>query len=142
MKRLVLAAVLVLGLSVAAFADVQDFGIFKADIPAGWTATQNGSTVGIVKDDSSASMSITVEESGGTSLKDLADEFVKQLNGTNLTTDARGNAVFEFMTANGAKSMAVLNCDAAHFALIVLTAVENAPEEITAILDSLKFRDI
>lgn len=141
----VAALIAVLGAS-AAFAEVKDFGIFKADILAGWTAEQDGSTVGIVKDDKTASMSVTVEENDGTSLSDLADAFVKELDGENLTTDKHGNAVFEFTSSNGVKSRAVLNADEKHFALIVITYGDNTSEEslneISAMIDSLQFKDI
>lgn len=123
-----------------------DFGIFKASIPEGWTANQDGNTVGIVKDDKTASMSVSVEENNGTSLKDLADAFMKELNGRNLETDAQGNAVFEFTASGGANSKAVLNADEKHFALIVITLSEGVAQStldnISAIIDSISFRDI
>ena len=142
MKRLLALSALAVFAAATAFAGVQDFGIFKADIPAGWTAEQDGSTVGIVKDDSTASMSVTVEDNDGTSIDDLAAMFVKELKGDNLTKDSEGNAVFEFTNVNGVRSRAVLNCDTKHFGLIVITGMENAQAEILAIIDSLKFRDI
>lgn len=144
-KFLILAAVVVV-FSSSAFAEVQDFGIFKADIPAGWTAEQDRTTVGVMRDDKTASMSVTVEENDGTSLKDLADAFMSELNGRNLTTDEHGNAVFEFTASAGTNSRVVLNADEKHFALIVITLAEGspdtAPNEISAMLDSLVFRDI
>ena len=146
MKRIVVALVLVLAFGAGAMAEVQDFGIFKADIPAGWSAQQDGNTVGIIKDDKTASMSVTVEENDGTSLADLAEAFVKELNGRNLTTDEHGNAVFEFTAKLGAESRAVLNADDKHFALIVITFGDGVPEEtrstVSGILDTLAFRDI
>ena len=146
MKRIVVALVLVLAFGAGAMAEVQDFGIFKADIPAGWSAQQDGNTVGIIKDDKTASMSVTVEENDGTSLSDLAEAFVKELNGRNLTTDEHGNAVFEFTAKLGAESRAVLNADDKHFALIVITFGDGVPEEtrstVSGILDTLAFRDI
>ena len=146
MKRILAALVLVLALNAGAMAEVQDFGIVKADIPEGWTAQQDGNTVGIIKDDKTASMSVTVEENDGTSLQDLAEAFVKELDGRNLTTDEHGNAVFEFTAKLGAESRAVLNADDKHFALIVITFSDGVPDttkgEVSAILDSLAFRDI
>ena len=145
-KYFALAALMaVLGAS-AVSAEVKDFGIFKADILAGWTAEQDGNTVGIVKDDKTASMSVTVEENDGTSLADLADAFVKELNGENLTTDEDGNAVFEFTSSNGVKSRAVLNADEKNFALIVVTWGDNTEkgslDEISTMIDSIQFKNI
>ena len=141
MKRLALAAVLALALASVSFAGVQDFGVFTVDVPSGWTAEQDGTTVGFVKNDNTASMSVTVDENDGSSIDDLAAMFVKELNGKNLTKDKEGNAVFDFTTANGVTSKAVLNCDAKHFALIVLTGVENAQSEMYSIIDTLNFKE-
>ena len=146
MKRAVILAAMMAMLTVAAaFGAVQDFGKFTIDVPAGWTAEQDGTTVGIVKGDSTASMSITIEENDGTSLKDLADAFVKELNGKNLKNDDQGNAIFEFTNANGVTSTAVLNCDAKSFALLVLTIGDGASnetrQEMGAMLDSFNMKN-
>ena len=62
----------VLVFSAAAFAAVQDFNDFTVDVPDDWTATQNGTTVGIVANDNSAAVSITVDKRDGMEAKDLA----------------------------------------------------------------------
>ena len=137
MKRLVLAAVLALALTTAAFAGVQDFGNFTVDVPAGWTAEQDGETVGIVKNDNTASMSITVDATEGATIKELADAFVDALNGRNLKADG-GNYTFEMTNANGVDSKAFLSGEGGKYALIVVTGLENAPDEISAIINSLQ----
>ena len=143
MKRLaVFAALFAIVAASAAFAEVKDFEILKVNVPAGWTAEKDGNTIGFVKDDSTASMSVTVEENDGTTLEELANAFVKELNGSNLTTDEHGNAIFDFTSSNGVSSKAILNADKNHFALIAITGAENAPDEISAIIDSIQFRDI
>ena len=145
-KYLAIAAALTSIFACPAFAEVQDFGIFKANILEGWNAEQDGNTVAIIKDDKTASMSVTVEENDGTSLADLAEAFVRELNGENLSTDEHGNAVFYFTSSSGAKSRVVLNADEKHFALIVITLGDNSSEgsleEISSMIDSLVFRDI
>ena len=137
MKKLLLALTLVAVFAAASFAGVQDFGKFTIDVPEGWTATQDGETVGIVKNDNSAALSISVDSTEGASLKEIADEFVKALNGRNLTfTD--GTYQFEMTNANGVDSKAVLSGDDSKYALFVITGAENAPDEITKMLDSVK----
>ena len=137
MKKLFLALTLVAVFAAASFAGVQDFGKFTIDVPEGWTATQDGETVGIVKNDNSAALSISVDSTEGASLKEIADEFVKALNGRNLTfTD--GTYQFEMTNANGVDSKAVLSGDDSKYALFVITGAENAPDEITKMLDSVK----
>ena len=83
MKRFLLTVLLVF-VAACAFAGVQDFGKFTIDVPAGWTATPDGETVGFVKNDETASMSITVDTTDGASAKEIADAFVEALNGKNL----------------------------------------------------------
>ena len=95
MKKLLLALTLVAVFAAASFAGVQDFGKFTIDVPEGWTATQDGETVGIVKNDNSAALSISVD------------------------------------------SKAVLSGDDSNYALFVVTGAENAPDDISAMMDSL-----
>ena len=136
MKRLLTALTLVAIFAAASFAGVQDFGKFTIDVPEGWTAEQDGETVGIVKNDNSAAMSISVDSLDGASLKECADEFVKALNGKNLQL-ADGTYTFDFTNANGVLSKAVLSGDDKNYALFVITGAENAPDEISKMLDSV-----
>ena len=136
MKRLFTAAALVALFAAAAFAGVQDFGKFTVDVPEGWTATADGETVGIVKNDNTASASITVSETEGSSLKEIADAFVQALGGKNLAAD-NGAYTFEFTNQNGVDSKAVLSGDDKNYALIIMTGVENAPDDFGKIINSL-----
>ncbi len=137
MKRS-LASVLAVALAATmAFAGVQDFGEFKVDVPEGWTATKDGETVGIVKNDNTASMSITVDSTDGASLKELADAFVEALNGKNLKKDGE-SYTFDFDNGNGVKSEALIVTDGGKYALFVITGRSNAPKEVAAIISSLQ----
>ena len=138
MKRLaVLAAVLAVFSAAVAFAGVQDFGKYTVDVPADWTATQDGETVGIVKNDNTASMSISYDSLDGASLKEVAEAFVEALNGKGLKEE-NGAYTFSMTNANGVESQCYLSGDDKNYALIVVTGGENAPEEVVAIMDSLK----
>ena len=119
-----------------AFAGVQDFGKYTIDVPAGWTAEPDGETVGIVKNDNSASMSITYDSLDGASLKEVADAFVEALNGKGLTQDGEAYT-FTMTNANGVDSKCYLTGDDKNYGLIVVTGGENAPEEVSAMIDSL-----
>lgn len=137
MKRLLVALTLVAVFATASLAAVQDFGKFTIDVPAGWTATQDGETVGIVKDDNAAAVSISVDSTDGASLKELADAFVKELNGRNLNF-VDNTYQFEMTNANGVDSKAILSGDDKMFALFVITGAENARDDILKMLDSVK----
>ena len=137
MKRILSALFVTVLIASCAFAGVQDFGAFTIDVAAGWTAEQDGSTVGFVKNDNTASMSITVEGSGGATAGELAEAFVDALNGKNLT-ETDGGYEFEMTNANGAWSKCFLTADGDKYALIVVTGLENAPEDISAMMESLQ----
>lgn len=137
MKRTVIfAALLGLVLSSAAFGEVQDFGAFTIDVPAGWTAAKDGETVGITKDDHSAAVSITYDSTDGMTIKELAEAFVESLKGKDLKED-NGTYTFTFVNASGVESSCVLSGDDKNYALVVMTGIESAPEEINAIVGSL-----
>ena len=137
MKRLVvLAAVVAVFSATMAFGAVQDFGKFTVDVPAGWTAEQDGETVGIVKNDNTASMSISYDSLDGASLKEAAEAFVEALNGKGLAQDG-GAYTFTMTNANGVESKCFLSGDDKNYALIVVTGAENAPDEVSAMIDSL-----
>ena len=123
-------------LTAAAFAAVQDFGEFKVNVPAGWTAEKDGETVGIVKNDNTASMSITVDATDGASAKEIAEAFASELNGKNLKA-SNGGYTFTFDNGNGVSSEAIIVTDGGKYALIVVTGGENAPDEVSAIINSL-----
>ena len=137
MKRLaVLAAVVAVFSAAMAFAGVQDFGKFTVDVPAGWTAEQDGETIGIVKNDNTASMSISYDSLDGASLKEAADAFVEALNGKGLAQD--GDVyTFTMTNANGVESKCFLSGDNKNYCLMVVTGAENAPDEVSAIMNSL-----
>ena len=141
MKRSAVFAVLAVVLSaVCAFGAVQDFGRFTIDVPSGWTATQDGSTVGIVKNDNTASMSITIDSTEGASLKDIAEEFSKAFSGTKPEKDSDGDFSFDFTNQNGVSSHCIVTSEEGEYALLVLTGLENAPDDMSAILGSFNMK--
>ncbi len=139
MKKLSLALVFALLISVSAFAGVQEFGSLVIDVPAGWTATQDGTTVGIVKNDSSASMSVTLETNEGVSIHDLATAYAKELNGTE-PTQIKGGTFDGDWTFNFGNSEALISGDDKNYILIVVTGADNAASELTAMMDSIAIK--
>ena len=137
MKRLSIALLITALFAAASFAAVQDFGAFTVDVPEGWTATQDGETVGIVKNDNSAAVSISYDSTDGASAQELAEAFVSALNGRDLQG---GNNAFTFAMTNasGVESTCYLYTENEKYALVVVTGKENAPDEVDAIVGSLK----
>ena len=76
MKRLAVAAVLVILSAMAAFGAVRDFGIFTVNVPKGWKVDHEGSRVTLMKD--RMIMEILCESTSGKSIDDIAQEIAEQ----------------------------------------------------------------
>ncbi|MBR0279024.1 MAG: hypothetical protein IJQ75_03475 [Synergistaceae bacterium] len=144
MKRsLALAAVLVVVLSAAAFAGVQEFAKFTIDVADGWTAVDNQGTAVITKNDNSAQLTISVADAGGATKAQLAEAFVAEFKKTfaevgTPVADEDGDYSWEMKTTNGAVSEAYLSADGSDFMLFVVTNRQAAPDDISAMLGSIK----
>ena len=138
MKRLaVLSVMAVLFTAACAFGAVQDFGKFTLDIPSGWTGSQDGSTVAVVKDDSSSAMSITFDSAEGASLEELAAAFAKELNATSPAATGDGDYTFSF-NQNGVESKCLLSGGEGMYILVVMTGDDTAG--MAAIMDTFAFK--
>lgn len=124
----------VLVFSAAAFAAVQDFKDFTVDVPDDWTATQNGTTVGIVANDNSAAVSVTVDKRDGMEAKDLAAAFAQKLKGSEpvLEDDVY---TFTFKNDSGVESRAILNTEDDKYLLLVITGQN---PKLEALIDSIQ----
>lgn len=136
-KRFLFAAVLALALPFAALAAVQEFEHFTIDVPAGWTATQDGPTVGIVADDKSASMSVTVSEiEGEMPLRDVAAQMSQALGGTTPEVDSDGDHSFTFN--DGASNALITGEDGKWYMMLVFTGQNEA---LSGIMSSIKIKE-
>ncbi len=140
MKRL--AVLLVAVLATAAFAGVQDFGKFTVDVADGWTATQNGPTAVITKNDNTAALSITVSPAEAP-IADLAKAFAAEFSKSFATVstpeaDSDGDYSWDMVNAAGVNTHAMLHVEDGDYILITMTGVEAAGDEISAMLGSVK----
>ena len=117
--------------------EVKDFESFTVEVPDNWTAMPDGTTVDIIKDDNTALVSITVESMEGISLKELAEAYAEGMNASNITPDG-DSYTFEAENPNGVSMKCFLSGDGTNYALIVVTGLENAADEVSAIVDSLQ----
>ena len=146
MKRsLVLAAVLAVVFSSAAFAGVQDFGKFTLDVADGWTGSNEDGTAVITKNDNTAQLTVSIAESGGATKAQLAEAFVEEFKKSGTYTevstpeaDKDGDYSWDMKTAAGAESHAMLTVEDGHFVLLIMTNVQAAPDDFTAMLGSIK----
>ncbi len=144
MKRsVVIWAILALMFSaVSAFGGVRDFGRFTLYVPGDWTATQQGDTTILMKDDNTASMSITITEAEGSArymAESLASEFEETFESVSTPErDSDGDYSWEMVNSYGVTTYAMLRVYDGEVMLITMTGVESAGEDIAAILGSVK----
>ena len=140
MKRFTLAVMAVV--LFASFAFAQNFGAFSVDVPDGWNAGQNGPTAILSKPDNSGNISITVADSEGIALKDLADafraEFAKSFASVGEAEELDGDYEWEMTTANGVESHALISGADGKYLLIVVTGEVNE-DEVAAVMGAISF---
>ncbi len=143
MKRFAIVFALVLVLAISAGA--QDFGKFTAEVPDGWTASQNGPTVIFTKNDNTSSLTITVDESGGANAAQLAEAFVGEFEKTGQFSeitkpeaDKDGDYSFDMTNKQGVVSNCLLRVDGGKYMLMVISGAEHGGDDIMKILNSVK----
>ena len=142
MKRsAVLAAVLALVIASAAFA--YDFGAFTMDVASGWSASVNGPTGIVMKDDKTASLSVTITPAEGNTAKTLAEAFAAEFGKSfaKVSTpeaDSDGSYSWEMTTAEGVVSNAMLAVEDGKCKLVVMTGLDTAGGEMAAMLETIK----
>ena len=129
---------LILGLALTAgtaYADMQTFGNISLNVADGWSGRQIGNTLALMKNDMSASMTVSQGETGDRTIPDLAHEFALKFGGTAPKKNDTGG--YEFTFRDGA-SHAVFSGDNGAYVLIVMTNIKNAPDDFLSMLHSMK----
>ena len=135
MKKL---CALILGLVLTAgtaCAELQTFGNISLNVAKGWAGRQIGNTLALMKDDLSASMTVSQGETGERTIPDLAHDFALRFGGTAPKKNDTGG--YEFTFRDGA-SHAVFSGDNGAYVLIVMTNIKNAPDDFLSMLHSMK----
>ncbi|MDL2267739.1 photosystem II reaction center PsbP family protein [Desulfovibrio sp. OttesenSCG-928-G15] len=90
MRRCILFCIMVVGLVIGAghaVADIKTFPGFSIDLPPGWVYEQEGITLAFFPPDKSVNLQVTVEPiinlyTEGITVKELAEEYARELGGT------------------------------------------------------------
>ena len=136
MKRFILCVIL-LTISSAAYADVEEFRYFSLNVPENWTATESGDVVSVSANDKTGSLTITSGKPDGQSMSAIALRFSRELNGTEPESDDEGNYNFEF---NNGVSQAMIIGDEDFYMLIIATGFVSNAETLGEILESLEIK--
>ena len=136
MKRFILCVILLM-ISSAAYADVEEFRYFSLNVPENWTATESGDVVSVSANDKTGSLTITSGKPDGESMSAIALRFSRELNGTEPESDDEGNYTFEF---NNGVSQAMIIGDEDFYMLIIATGFVSNAETLGEILESLEIK--
>ena len=136
MKRFILCVIL-LTISSAAYADVEEFRYFSLNVPENWTAKESGDVVSVSANDKTGSLTITSGKPDGQSMSAIALRFSRELNGTKPESDDEGNYTFEF---NNGVSQAMIIGDEDFYMLIIATGFVSNAETLGEILESLEIK--
>ena len=136
MKRFILCVIL-LTISSAAYADVEEFRYFSLNVPENWTAEESGDVVSVSANDKTGSLTITSGKPDGQSMSAIALRFSRELNGTKPESDDEGNYTFEF---NNGVSQAMIIGDEDFYMLIIATGFVSNAETLGEILESLEIK--
>ena len=136
MRRLILCVIL-LTISSAAYADVEEFRYFSLNVPENWTAKESGDVVSVSANNKTGSLTITSGKPDGESMSAIALRFSRELNGTEPESDGEGNYTFEF---NNGVSQAMIIGDEDFYMLIIATGFVSNAETLGEILESLEIK--
>ena len=145
MRKFFLCVTIIMAMCIPSAAKVQTVGSLTADIPAGWSAEQQGSVTVIKSITRNASVSVAVNPLGEASLTDIAEQLYIQMSGSNLEQDSDGDYTFTYTSTSGANGLAILtDSGEGRYILISVSGYGNSEavnDEIDAIVDSLDWND-
>ncbi len=129
----VMAILAVIFSSACAFGAVKDFGSFKVNVPKGWKAEKDGTTVTLTK--KNMMMLIDIDSRDGRSLEEVAREFAKEFNSSDLE-DIEDYYIFTFNNDNGFGR--VSSVKGGKYLLVIMTG--NRDGEMADIDDSIRVK--
>ena len=147
MKRFIICALIIAFMSSSACAEICEFKYFSLNIPEGWSASEkileNGaSMVAVLPDDDNipGAIAITSGSPGDLTIKEIAENYSKNFNGTKPESGDDGIYIFEF---NNGKSFAMIDGNENFYMFTAITATDEASESnkiLLEILDSMELK--
>ena len=138
MKRLCALIFVLAVLAGTASAEVKEFSKLSINIPEGWSAEEISGTVAAVKDDKTASYTVSVEPfTDGHNLAEMAQIYSQSFKGTKPEPAPNGSYMFMF---NDGASQAVISSMGTSYVLVTMTGLMNAPDDFKAMASSMVFK--
>ena len=139
MKRICSLILVLLVMAGAASAEVREFTKLSINIPEGWSAEEVAGTVAAVKDDKTASLTISVEHyEDGHNLADMAQIYSQNFKGTTPKPAQNGGYTFSF---NNENTQAIIYGGIRSYILITMTGIINAPEDFKTMTASMSLKE-
>ena len=138
-----LLVVCLLALCAPVRAGMREFETLSLDVPAGWTAEQQGAAVVLKAVSSDASLSLASGKMGEATLEEIAKKLYEQLGGVDLEEDEEGDFYFEYKDTAGVQCGVWVYAGVEGEYLVMASSGDDQPggEMIDRILDSVRYRD-
>ena len=121
-----------------ASAEVREFSKLSINIPEGWSAEEISGTVAAIKDDKTASYTVSVEPfEDGLNLREMANIYSRSFKGTAPESAPNGSYMFTF---NDGNSQAVISSKGTSYVLVTMTGLMNAPADFQDMAASMVFK--
>ena len=142
-KILILSVVCFFSLWAPVHAEMREFETLSLDVPAGWTAEQQGAAVVLKAVSSDASLSLASGKMGEATLEEIAKKLYEQLGGVDLEEDEEGDFYFEYKDTAGVQCGVWVYAGVEGEYLVMASSGDDQPggEMIDKILDSVRYRD-
>ena len=142
-RVLFLAAGMIALTALGAFGEVRDFNDFSVDVPAGWSAEQQGATVVMKAVSSDASLSLAVASMGEATAEEIAQKLYEQLGGVDLEKDEDGDFSFMYLDTAGVESyVCIIDGKDGTYLVTALSGIDKPGGElINGIIESVKFHE-
>ena len=144
MKRKIILSFLTLFLFFGnAFAEIQKFDHFSVDVPEGWDANLQDSTLVVKSRNVDASITVAFNQMGDAELSDIAERLYIQMDGTDLEEDEDGDYIFNFRNPAGSDSVALITGEENYYLVLSITGFneESVQKDIEKILDTIDWEE-
>ena len=123
------------------YAKVQKFGNFSVDVPIGWDANLQGSTLVIKSHNTNASIAVAFNRMGDADFTDIVERLYLQMDGTDLEQDKDGDYSFNFRNSSGVDGVVLVTMAEDYYLVLSMTGVDEDNKDIDTILDSIDWND-
>ncbi|MBQ7560995.1 MAG: hypothetical protein IJS99_04040 [Synergistaceae bacterium] len=145
MRRFITSLLIIACMSSSALADIHEFKYFSLNIPDDWAVSEkileNGtSIIAIVPEEGNntpGALAMTSGNTGGLTVKEIAEKYAKDLGGSQPETDGEGNYFFSF---NDGNSHAMTIGDENFYIFTAVSAINESNDILLDILNSLELK--